>query len=76
VRLEVRQGGGRDKCVSQKQKAAEQDQNDATVNAAKKCKAERALDPGAFKNKYGTNRNKRNAFGKCVSKLAQEQNDS
>ena len=36
-------------------------------NAAKECKAERALNPEAFKAKYGTNPNKANAFGKCVS---------
>jgi MYXO-CTERM domain-containing protein len=37
------------------------------TNAAKKCKAERALDPEAFREQYGTNPNKHNAFGKCVS---------
>ncbi len=42
----------------------------ATKNAAKACEAERAKDPVAFKIKYGTNKNKANAFGKCVSKLA------
>jgi hypothetical protein len=36
-------------------------------NAAKSCKAERALGETAFKAKYGTNANKANAFGKCVS---------
>jgi hypothetical protein len=64
------------KCVSQKQKAAEQDTHDATVDAAKQCRAERATDPAAFRDKYGTNHNKRNAFGKCVSTLAKAQNDS
>jgi hypothetical protein len=39
----------------------------ADVNAAKTCKAERDADPAAFAEKYGTNHNKRNAFGKCVS---------
>ena len=43
----------------------------AEKNAAKKCKAEReTLGVQAFKDKYGTNANKANAFGKCVSKLA------
>ena len=41
-----------------------------TTNAAKTCKAERALGADAFKAKYGTNKNKANAFGKCVSKIA------
>jgi hypothetical protein len=43
----------------------------ADKNAAKACKAERAtMGVAAFKEKYGTNANKANAFGKCVSKLA------
>ena len=33
-------------------------------------KTERKADPSAFREKYGTNKNKRNAFGKCVSKQA------
>lgn len=39
-------------------------------NAAKACKAERASAASieAFNQKYGTNKNKKNAFGKCVSK--------
>jgi hypothetical protein len=45
----------------------------AEQNAAKACKAERALGLQAFKEKYGTNANKANAFGKCVSKLAKQQ---
>jgi hypothetical protein len=37
-------------------------------NGAKTCKAERgSLGAGAFRKKYGTNHNLRNAFGKCVS---------
>jgi hypothetical protein len=62
------------KCVSQKAKAkrAEQDEADAEEaaearNAAQECDAERAADRKAFEDKYGTNANKRNAFGKCVS---------
>jgi hypothetical protein len=58
------------KCVSQKQDKTEQSDHDAVVNAAKQCRDERAKDPAAFRDKYGTNHNKRNAFGKCVSKLA------
>lgn len=66
------------KCVSGKaKKAKEQDaeeQEEARENAAKKCKAERAsMGLQAFKDKYGTNANKANAFGKCVSKLAKAQ---
>jgi hypothetical protein len=37
-------------------------------SAAKQCKAERErIGAQAFKTKYGTNKNKANAFGKCVS---------
>ena len=65
------------KCVSQKAKAkrAEQDKADAAAaeefkNAAKACDDERGdtqQTRQAFANKYGTNGNKKNAFGKCVS---------
>lgn len=42
-------------------------------NAAKFCKALRAeMGADAFKQAYGTNKNKRNAFGKCVSKTVRE----
>jgi hypothetical protein len=63
------------KCVSQKThankaKADKTDQNDVT--AAKQCKAEQAKDAQAFKQKYGTNKNKKNAFGKCVSQKSNE----
>lgn len=41
------------------------------ANPAKTCKAERAsIGDDAFATKYGTNPSKRNAFGKCVSKIA------
>jgi hypothetical protein len=40
-------------------------------NAAKYCKAARsAQGVDAFNKQYGTNANKKNAFGKCVSKTA------
>jgi hypothetical protein len=65
------------KCVSGKAKKAEgeaeTEADEASDSAAKKCKAERAsLGESAFKAKYGTNANKANAFGKCVSKLSKE----
>lgn len=60
------------KCVSQKSKVASDDEQQATVNAAKTCREERSQGAQAFKDKYGTNRNKSNAFGKCVSKKAKE----
>jgi len=66
------------KCVSSKAKEdkAEEDQEDAKEaverkNAAKECDSERAATgKEAFAAKYGTNANKRNAFGKCVSQTA------
>ena len=67
------------KCVSEKAKAKEQaaDEQDAEEaaefkNAAKACDAERTADATLFANTYGTNENKRNAFGKCVSSKASE----
>ena len=56
------------KCVSQTQRELTATVADEIENAAKQCKAERKADPAAFATKYGTNENKRNAFGKCVSK--------
>jgi hypothetical protein len=65
------------KCVSQKSRArtqsVESQQVQAEENAANTCKSERKQDPSAFKAKYGTNKNKSNAFGKCVSQHAKAQ---
>jgi hypothetical protein len=59
------------KCVSQQAKQQTEEVQDDIVNAARACRAERNdLGVTAFRNKYGTNRNKRNAFGKCVSQHA------
>ena len=69
------------KCVSQKARADKQKADDADAakvkarkEAAKKCAAERrSLGREEFAAKYGTNANKRNAFGKCVSKQSKPQ---
>jgi ABC-type microcin C transport system permease subunit YejB len=65
------------KCVSALSKTKDPETTSAAEkNAAKTCKAERGTSPSsieAFKDKYGTNKNTANAFGKCVSKLAKEQ---
>jgi hypothetical protein len=54
-------------CVSAKAKALADDQQDATISAAKTCKAERTqMGAAAFTKNYG---GRANAFGKCVSKL-------
>jgi hypothetical protein len=71
------------KCVS-KTTAAQRKQDDtaaedaAEVKAAKACATERGTTPdelAAFTQKYGTNKNKKNAFGKCVSTTVAAQND-
>ena len=64
------------KCVSgkAKDKKAEMDADDAEdaqefKNAAKACAAEREeMGTEAFAEEYGTNKNGKNAFGKCVSR--------
>jgi hypothetical protein len=63
------------KCVSQHAKAnkAAEDKTDTNdVKAAESCKSEQSEDKDAFTQKYGTNKNKKNAFGKCVSKNSHE----
>ena len=77
------------KCVSTKahERKQAEDQADAQEvqafkNAAKQCDAERS-DPGfpaahngtSFEDFYGSNHNKRNAFGKCVSSKSQTYSD-
>ena len=72
------------KCVSGKSKGKDEKDEDekdedqqGTSNAAKQCKKERAdMGVQSFANKYGTNHNKANAFGKCVSSKAKEQGES
>jgi hypothetical protein len=64
-------------CVSQHAKQKTDEQEQATVNAAHTCKAERdSMGSQAFKDKWGTNHNKRNAFGKCVSYNATHQHSA
>jgi hypothetical protein len=74
------------KCVSMKaqelkQQSDDQDRAQATArkNAAKQCAQERGTTTAsrdAFAAKYGTGAHKRNAFGRCVSKLANAHEDS
>jgi hypothetical protein len=59
-------------CVKKKAAEEAQEAQNAHTNAAKECAAERAQDRDAFAEKYGTNDNDRNAFGKCVSTLAKQ----
>jgi 1,4-alpha-glucan branching enzyme len=49
----------------------------STDSAAAACRAERdQMGVATFRLTYGTNHNRHNAFGKCVSKKAQAQDDS
>jgi hypothetical protein len=58
------------KCVSGKAKALVEEHQQDTINAARACKAERnSLGAAPFTAKYG---GRSNAFGKCVSKLANQ----
>jgi hypothetical protein len=61
------------KCVSAAAKQADTADEQAQENAAKTCKKERSADKAAFTAKWGKNGNKRNAFGKCVSATAKQQ---
>jgi hypothetical protein len=75
------------KCVSGKSKRSdetekdEQDEQaekdeDGSSKAVKQCKKERAdMGVDAFGKKYGTNHNRANAFGKCVSSSSKDNED-
>jgi hypothetical protein len=68
-------GGGNNaygKCVSKAARRDAKQEDQAKTNASKQCKAEEAADPAAFKTKYGTGKNGKNAHGKCVSQKAKE----
>ncbi len=61
------------KCVSAKARQEVKEREDAQTNGSRACRTERgttAETKAAFDQKYGTNKNKRNAFGKCVSQAA------
>jgi len=64
------------KCVSTKAQEATEQETQDRVDAAKTCKTERDADPAAFADKYGTNKNKKNAFGKCVSATAKADDEA
>ena len=59
-------------CVGKKAADEEAENEKAAKNAAQECKAERAANADLFKQTYGTNKNGKNAFGKCVSGKAAE----
>jgi hypothetical protein len=70
------------KCVSQHARENKDDMDDEDqnkVNAAKECREEQGTTSQsreAFRNKWGTNANKRNAFGKCVSSTAKSKHNN
>jgi hypothetical protein len=59
------------KCVSHRAAQNTSDQSQAQARAEAQCRSQQTADPSAFKEKYGTNHNKANAFGRCVSQTAQ-----
>jgi hypothetical protein len=65
------------KCVSEHARSSSEQTESSEVNgeenAAEQCRSEQSSDPTAFRAKYGTNENGRNAFGKCVSQKARQQ---
>lgn len=63
-------------CMGKKAAEEEAENEEAQKNAAQACRAERDANEAAFEAKYGTNRNGKNAFGKCVSQKAHEGDDS
>ena len=63
-------------CVQRKVRADTGDDDEGVLNAAKQCDTERQADPAAFTDTYGTNQNKRNAFGKCVSAHSDDQDEN
>jgi hypothetical protein len=62
--------GGMSRCVNRTTREEAAERKEARTNAAQECKEERGLDREAFNEKYGTNANKMNAYGKCVSTKA------
>jgi hypothetical protein len=60
------------KCVSRRSRDEANERKAAKTNASKECSDERARGEEAFNEKYGTNKNKKNAFGKCVSGKAKK----
>jgi len=61
------------KCVSARAKEEHAERKAAKRSGSKDCREERKeIGVEAFREKYGTNKNGKNAFGKCVSKHAKK----
>ena len=64
------------KCVSSKVKEDVAADAETFANAAQECKAEKKADADAFAATYGSNKNGKNAFGKCVTSKVKEDDAS
>ena len=63
------------KCVSSKSRDEAKERTESNESASAACRDEKgttAETQAAFNEKYGTNKNKKNAFGKCVSAKSKE----
>src|SRR5437764_9526011 len=58
------------KCVSHRTKQNTKTEQTSHQNASQQCKSEESADPVAFKTKYGTGKNGKNALGNCISQQA------
>ena len=56
--------------MSRRARDEAKEREEAQRGASAACRSERAANRAAFEQKYGTNANRRNAFGKCVSSAA------
>jgi hypothetical protein len=66
------------KCVSRRAADEQAERQDAQKGARQACTTEQGTTPesqAAFQAKYGTNKNKKNAFGRCVSQQAKTLKD-
>ena len=64
------------KCVSRTARDEEAERERAAKSASKDCRDERAADAEEFAETYGTNKNGKNAMGKCVSAKAKEKREA
>ena len=63
-------------CIKGEEPVATETTRAEFKGAAKDCRAERDADRETFQDAYGTNGNKRNALGKCVSTKVQEEEEA
>jgi hypothetical protein len=64
------------KCVSAKVAEDVDADVETFANAAQACRAEKQADPDAFGATYGSNKNGKNALGKCVSAKVKADEDA